>query len=104
MSLFQEFSPSTSNLATSQGDTVGVSMVGGVEEEKAKKNKISFLKWVQFLLGQDYEKRELSEETGGSRKFIYNERGIPTGTREKEMERWRVMQEQEGALKCSVVN
>lgn len=78
--------------------------VGGVEEEKAKENKISFLKRVQFLLGQDYEKREFSEETGGSRKCVYNERGIPTGAREKEMERWRVMQEQERALKCSLVN
>lgn len=74
------------------------------KKRKPKKIKSLSLRESNFCWGKDYEKREFSQETGGSRKFMYNERGIPTGAREKEMERWRVMQEQEGALKCSVEN
>lgn len=75
-------------------------LVGGVEEEKATK-KPCILKRVQFLLGQEYKKREFSEKTGGCRKLIYNARGIPAGTREKKVvEGWWSVED----LKCSVVN
>lgn len=55
-----------------------------LEEEKATK-EICILERVQFLLGQEYKKREFSGETGECRELIYNERGIPAGTREKKV-------------------
>lgn len=53
--------------------------------------RICVLEKVWFLLGQEYEKREFSEETGACRNFIYTQRVIPTGTRQKDVvKRWRV--------------